>query len=75
MLFPVMCHLMYIHTTIFTKVSDYATTVFSVHSMMSPLKSYSRAFKYGGCISFLHYYIIGGNIYTGLWLSKRVDVV
>ena len=38
MLFPVMCHLMYIDTTIFTKISDYATAVFSVHSMMHPLK-------------------------------------
>ena len=38
MLFPVMCHLMYIDTTIFTKISDYATAVFSVHSMMRPLK-------------------------------------
>ena len=38
MLFPVMCHLLYTETTIFTKISDYATAVFSVHSMMRPLK-------------------------------------
>ena len=38
MLFPVMCHLLYIYTTIFTEISDYATAVFSVHSMMSQLK-------------------------------------
>ena len=38
MLFPVMCHLLYIDTTIFTKISDYAIAVFSVHSMMRPLK-------------------------------------
>ena len=74
MLFPVMCHLMYIDTTIFAKISDYATAVFSVHSKMSSLKSCSRTFQYGGCISFLHYYIIGGKIYTGLWSSKSVDV-
>ena len=38
MLFPVMCHLLYLETTIFTKISDYTTAVFSVHSMMRPLK-------------------------------------
>ena len=32
-----MCHLLYLETTIFTKISDYATAVFSGHSMMRPL--------------------------------------
>ena len=52
MLFLVMCHLLYTETTIFTKISDYATAVFSVHSMMRPLKC-TWTFQYGGdCIRF-----------------------
>ena len=41
---PVMCHLLYLETTIFTKISDYATSVFSGHSMMRQLKKINIIF-------------------------------
>ena len=74
-----MCHLMYIETTIFTKKSNYTTAVFSVHSMMRPLKCRHSNMEvvFGSpnlCLLLVITLVGTFTNYTGLWSSNR-DVI